>query len=122
MNEVVVGAAGRNFSRRTQDVLLLDVTPCHWDCHRWSDEKLIPRNTTIPVRRSDIYWPKQSNYGLCGPDETADNKSGRFKLTGIPRHHEASPQVQVSFDIDANVLLVTEPGRGRVSRFKALLP
>jgi molecular chaperone DnaK len=76
-------------------------------------KKLIPRNTTIPVRRSDIFSTAENNQTLVeihvlqGEREmAADNKSlGRFKLTGIPPAPRGVPQVQVSFDIDANGIL-----------------
>jgi molecular chaperone DnaK len=76
-------------------------------------KKLIPRNTTIPVRKSDIFSTAENNQTLVeihvlqGEREmAADNKSvGRFKLTGIPPAPRGVPQVQVSFDIDANGIL-----------------
>jgi molecular chaperone DnaK len=83
-------------------------------------KKLIPRNTTIPVRRSDIFSTAENNQTLVevhilqGERELAtDNKSlGKFKLTGIPPAPRGIPQVQVSFDIDANgMLLVTAMDR-----------
>lgn len=97
---------------------------CCWMCHPYlwdwkpsgSDEKLIPRNTTIPVRRSDIFSTAENNQTVVeihvvqGEREmAADNKSlGRFKLTGIPPAPRGIPQIQVSFDVDANgILLVT---------------
>jgi molecular chaperone DnaK len=76
-------------------------------------KKLIPRNTTIPVRRSDIFSTSENNQTLVevhivqGERELAvDNKSlGRFKLTGIPPAPRGVPQVQVALDIDANGIL-----------------
>jgi molecular chaperone DnaK len=76
-------------------------------------KKLIPRSTTIPVRRSDIFSTAENNqtmvevHVLQGEREmAADNKSlGRFKLMGIPPAPRGVPQVLVSFDIDANGIL-----------------
>lgn len=76
-------------------------------------KKVIPRNTTIPVRRSDIFSTSENNqtsvevHVLQGEREmAADNKSlGRFKLMGIPPAPRGVPQVLVSFDIDANGIL-----------------
>ena len=76
-------------------------------------KKVIPRNTTIPVRRSDIFSTSENNqtmvevHALQGEREMVnDNKSlGRFKLMGIPPAPRGVPQVQVSFDIDANGIL-----------------
>ena len=76
-------------------------------------KKLIPRNTTIPVRRSDTFSTSENNqtvvevHILQGEREMVDdNKSlGRFKLMGIPPAPRGIPQVQVSFDIDANGIL-----------------
>jgi molecular chaperone DnaK len=79
-------------------------------------KKLIPRNTTIPVRRSDIFSTAENNqtvveiHVIQGERELGrDNKSlGRFKLTGVPPAPRGIPQIQVAFDIDANgMLLVT---------------
>lgn len=76
-------------------------------------KKLIPRNTTIPVRRSDIFSTSENNQNTVeihvvqGEREMAvNNKSlGRFKLYGIPPAPRGIPQIQVSFDIDANGIL-----------------
>jgi len=76
-------------------------------------KKLLPRNTTIPVRKSDIFSTSENNqtvveiHVLQGEREMAsDNKSlGRFKLSGIPPAPRGIPQVQVAFDIDANGIL-----------------
>ena len=96
-------------------ILLLDVTPLSLGLETIGGvtKKLIPRNTTIPVRRSDIFSTGENNqtvveiHVLQGEREMAQgNKSlGRFKLTGIPPAPRGVPQVQVSFDIDANGIL-----------------
>ncbi|MBD2563080.1 MULTISPECIES: molecular chaperone DnaK [Nostoc] len=98
-----------------KDVLLLDVTPLSLGLETIGGvmKKLIPRNTTIPVRRSDIFSTSENNQNTVeihvvqGEREmAANNKSlGRFKLYGIPPAPRGIPQVQVSFDIDANGIL-----------------
>jgi len=114
---VAVGAAIQAgiLTNEVKDVLLLDVTPLSLGLETIGGvmKKLIPRNTTIPVRRSDIFSTSENNqtvveiHVLQGEREMAtDNKSlGRFKLTGIPPAPRGVPQVQVSFDIDANGIL-----------------
>lgn len=114
---VAVGAAiqGDILAGGTTDILLLDVTPLSLGLETVSGvtKKLIPRNTTIPVRRSDIFSTGENNQTLVeihvlqGEREMSkDNKSlGRFKLTGIPPAPRGIPQVQVAFDIDANGIL-----------------
>ena len=74
---------------------------------------LIPRNTSIPVRQSDVFSTSASNQSSVeihiwqGERQMAsDNKSlGKFRLSGIPPAPRGVPQVQVAFDIDANGLL-----------------
>ena len=98
-----------------KDVLLLDVTPLTLGIETKGGvmTKLIERNTTIPTRKSEIFSTAEDNqpsvevHVLQGEREMAAyNKSlGKFQLTGIPPAPRGVPQIEVSFDIDANGIL-----------------
>ena len=96
-------------------LMLNDVTPLSLGLETIGGlmKVLIPRNTSIPVRKSDLFSTSEANQSsveihvLQGERQMAEgNKSlGRFRLSGIPPAPRGVPQVQVSFDIDANGLL-----------------
>ncbi|MBE8990247.1 molecular chaperone DnaK [Nostoc sp. LEGE 12450] len=114
---VAVGAAiqGGVLAGEVKDVLLLDVTPLSLGVETMGGvmTKIIPRNTTIPVKKSETFSTAadgQSNveiHVLQGERElVADNKSlGTFRLDGIPPAPRGVPQIEVTFDLDANGLL-----------------
>ncbi len=98
-----------------KDVLLLDVTPLTLGIETKGGvmTKLIERNTTIPTKKSEIFSTAEDNqpsvevHVLQGEREMASgNKSlGKFQLTGIPPAPRGIPQIEVTFDIDANGIL-----------------
>jgi len=114
---VAIGAAiqGAVLSGDVQDVLLLDVTPLTLGIETLGGvmTPMIPSNTTIPTRKSEIYSTASDNQPsveinvLQGERPMAgDNKSlGKFHLDGIPPAPRGVPQVEVTFDIDANGIL-----------------
>jgi len=114
---VAVGAAiqGAVLTGEQKDVLLLDVTPLSLGIETLGGVTtvLIPRNTTIPTKKSEIFSTADDNqttveiHVLQGERELAlHNKTiGKFQLTGIPPASRGTPQVEVTFDIDANGIL-----------------
>src|SRR5881409_2370010 len=114
---VAVGAAIQAgvLAGDVKDVLLLDVTPLTLGIETKGGvmTKLIERNTTIPTRKSEVFSTAEDNqpsveiHVLQGEREMATyNKSlGKFQLTGIPPAPRGIPQIEVTFDIDANGIL-----------------
>ncbi len=114
---VAIGAAiqGAVLSGDLKDVVLLDVTPLSLGVETLGGvmTKIIESNTTIPARRSQVFSTADDNqpevdiHVLQGEREMAgDNRTlGRFKLTGIPAAPRGLPQIEVTFDIDANGIL-----------------
>ena len=111
---VAIGAAvqGGVLSGDVEGILLLDVTPLSLGVETMGGvmTKMIDRNTTIPTRKTEIYSTAADNqtsveiHVLQGERQMAnDNKTlGRFQLTGIPAARRGVPQIEVTFDIDAN--------------------
>jgi molecular chaperone DnaK len=114
---VAVGAAiqGGVLKGEVKDVLLLDVTPLSLGIETKGGvmTRLIDRNTTIPTRKSEVFSTAEDNqpsvlvHVLQGESEMATyNKTlGKFELVGIPPAPRGMPQIEVSFDIDANGII-----------------
>ncbi|MFM8612563.1 MAG: molecular chaperone DnaK [Actinomycetota bacterium] len=130
---VAIGAAiqGGVLRGDVKDVLLLDVTPLSLGIETKGGvmTKLIERNTTIPTRKSEVFSTAEDGqtsveiHVLQGEREMAGyNKTlGKFQLVGIPPAPRGMPQVEVTFDIDANGILnvsATDKGTGQMQQVR----
>ncbi len=130
---VAIGAAiqGGVLTGEVKDVLLLDVTPLSLGIETMGGvmTKLIDANTTIPTRKSETFSTATDNQpsveiNICQGERplAKDNKSlGRFHLDGIPQAPRGVPQIEVTFDIDANGILnvsARDKGTGKEQKIR----
>ena len=130
---VAIGASiqGGVLTGEVKDVLLLDVTPLSLGIETLGGvfTKLIEANTTIPTRKSEVFSTASDNQpsveiNVCQGERpmARDNKSiGRFHLDGIPAAPRGVPQIEVTFDIDANGILnvsAKDKGTGKEQKIR----